>query len=98
MDHQIGIWFLLISLFFPRFALFFWWITGNLPYNTTPLWADVICSIFLPRVLILVYIYDIQQVSMWFCIHLVTLFISWGWHLTQTQQNWDKLNEAIKKL
>lgn len=78
MTHEIGIWFLLLSLFLPRFTLFFWWVTGNLPYNTTPLWADVLGGILVPRILILVYIYDIQGMSTWFGIHLVALFIAWG--------------------
>jgi hypothetical protein len=77
MEHEIGIWFLLLSLFVPRFTLFFWWLTGNLPYNTTPLFADVICSMFLPRVLILVYIYGCQGMSPWFYIHLVALCVAW---------------------
>jgi hypothetical protein len=76
-NHEIGIWFLLISIFIPRFTLFFWWITGNLPYNTTPFAADVVCSIFLPRVLILVYIYGCQGMSPWFWIHLVALGVAW---------------------
>lgn len=88
--HEIGIWFLLISLIFPRFTLFFWWLTGNLPYNTTPLAADVICSILLPRVLILIYIYGCQGMSPWFWIHLIALGIAWianaTYYITKTNK------------
>lgn len=79
--HSIGIWFLLLSLFFPRLVLFFWWLTENLPYNTTPLLVDFFAAIFIPRVLILVYIYSIQGFSAWFWIHFVFLFwvfLCWG--------------------
>ncbi len=75
--HEIGIWFLLLSLILPRATLFFWWMTGNLPYHTTPFLASAIWSIFIPRILILVYIYGCQGLSPWFWIHLVAMFISW---------------------
>jgi len=97
MEHEIGIWFLLLSLFVPRFTLFFWWLTGNLPYNTTPLLADVICSIFLPRILILVYIHGCQGMSPWFWIHLVALFIAWGYNLLHAQENWEELQKMANQ-
>jgi hypothetical protein len=76
-QHEIGIWFLLLSLFLPRTVLLFWWITGNLPYNTTPFLADLFASIFVPRVLIVVWIYDIQGMSAWFWVHLAMLCFVW---------------------
>ena len=96
MENEIGIWFLLLGLFVPRFVLFFWWITGNLPYNTTPLLADVLCSVFIPRVLILVYIYGIQGMSEWFWIHLVAMFIAWGYNILNFQSNMEKLQKLMK--
>ena len=95
MEHEIGIWFLLISLFIPRFTLLFWWLTGNLPYNETPLIADVLCSVFLPRVLILVYIYSIQGFSPWFWIHLVVMMLAWIWNAANFSKNMEKFQEAI---
>ncbi len=90
MEHDIGIWFLLLSLFFPRFVLFFWWLTNNLPYNTTPFAADVICSIFLPRILILVYIYGCMGFSPWFWIHFVAMIIAYVWHFSNFDENMKK--------
>jgi hypothetical protein len=58
--------------------LFFWWITGNLPFNTTPLFVDIVTSILLPRILILVWIYQSMGICAWFWIHLVTMFVTWG--------------------
>jgi len=77
MYHDIGIWFLLLSLFLPRVSLLFWWLNGNLPYNTTPLVADFFGAVFVPRILILVYIHQNQGVSEWFWIHFVALLIAW---------------------
>ena len=76
--QEIGIWFLIVSLILPRFTLFFWWVTGNLPLNTTPFLADLAASIFLPRVLILVWIHNLQGMSTWFWIHLVVMIVVWG--------------------
>lgn len=95
MENDIGIWFLLLSLFLPRFVLFFWWITGNLPYNTTPLLADVLCSMFLPRILILVWIYDIQGFSNWFWIHLVALFVAWVYNISHAKENIEKFQNVM---
>lgn len=96
--HEIGIWFLLLSLFIPRFVLFFWWITGNLPWNDTPLWADVLCSVFIPRVLILVYIYGCQGFSPWFWIHLAALAVAWTWNALHFEQNVENFKAAMDKL
>lgn len=93
MTNEIGIWFLLLSLFVPRFVLFFWWLTGNLPFNTTPLLADVACSIFLPRILVLVFIYQNQGTSEWFYIHIVALIIAWTYNLLNFGKNLEKLQK-----
>jgi len=74
--HEIGTWFLLVSLVLPRFTLLFWWLFGNLPYNETPFAVDFFTAIFLPRILIMVYIYDLMGFSPWFWIHMVGLAIS----------------------
>jgi hypothetical protein len=92
--HEIGIWFLLLTLFVPRSVLFFWWVTGNLPFNTTPFFADVLCAIFLPRVLVLVYIYQNMGMGPWFYIHLIALIIAWGYNLLNFESNMEKLKKA----
>jgi len=75
MQHEIGIWFLLLSLFVPRIVLFFWWVTGNLPVNTTPFIADLFASIFVPRILIMVWIYQSMGPCAWFWVHLVVAIL-----------------------
>lgn len=75
--HEIATWFLVFSLLLPRPTLLICWLFGVLPYNTTPFIIDVFTSIFVPRVLILVWIYDIQGLSMWFFAHLVVGGVVW---------------------
>ena len=94
MENDIGIWFLLLSLFLPRVVLFFWWLTGNLPFNTTPLVADVLCAVLLPRILILVYIHGLQGLSPWFWIHIVAMFIAWGWNLLNHEKNMERIEKV----
>lgn len=96
MEYEIGTAFLLISLFFPRFVLFFWWITNNLPFNTTPLWGDVLLSIFLPRVLICWWIHDIQGMSGWFWIHLVAAILSFSYHILNYSKNKEEAEQKWK--
>jgi len=94
MDYEIGSMFLILGLFIPRFVLFFWWITENLPYNTTPLWGDAILAVFLPRALFCVWIYDIQGTSGWFWIHLICAIISFGYHV----MTYPARHQQIKKM
>ena len=97
MEHEMGIWFLLLSLFIPRLVLFFWWVNGILPWNDTPLWADVLCGIFFPRILILVYIYGCQGLSPWFWIHLVALVIAWAFNIANFEKNMEKIQEMTNR-
>lgn len=78
ITSEFGIWFLLLSLFVPRITIFFWWICGALPPHTTPFVANMFASFFVPRILILVWIYGTMGFNAWFWIHLVALFIAWG--------------------
>ena len=98
MDYEIGSMFLIIGLFFPRTVLFFWWLTENLPFNTTPLWGDFLLSIFLPRVLFCIWIYDIQGTSNWFWVHLICAIISFGYNSIQFPTNFVKSKELLEKL
>lgn len=81
MENEIGIWFLLLGLIAPRFTLFFWWITGNLPVNDVPFVGDFFATLLVPRILILVYIYGIQGMSAWFVIHLAVMALSWIFYM-----------------
>lgn len=72
--------FLLFSLFFPRItmlvALFF--NPAAYPANSVPQIADILLGIFLPRVLILIYIYqNMGYENIWFVAHLVVAILAY---------------------
>lgn len=72
--------FLLFSLFFPRVVLLvFLFLYPNLyPANAVPQWADIALGIFLPRVLILIYIYqNMGADNVWFVAHLVVAVLAY---------------------
>jgi hypothetical protein len=76
----MDIYFLVISLFFPRIVLLFCLLLspGAYPHNTVPEWADLVLGIFVPRILILIYIYqNLGYDNIWFVIHLVVMLIAY---------------------
>ena len=85
-ESDIQTWFLFFSLFFPRICLFFAWIGGNLPHNNTPFIVDFLCSIFVPRILIMFYIVDNLGFGPWFYLHLFFLIFTWGTCAVRSQQ------------
>jgi hypothetical protein len=48
------------------------------PANAVPQWADILLGIFMPRVLILIYIYqDLGADNVWFVAHLVVMILAY---------------------
>ena len=77
---MLDIYFLTLSLFFPRIVLLVLILLyPNLyPPNTVPQWADIILGIFAPRILILIYIYqNMGYNNIWFVIHLVVMILAY---------------------
>jgi hypothetical protein len=77
---EINFYFLLFSLFCPRLVmLVFFLIYPHLyPQNTVPQLADLLLGIFVPRVLILIYIYqNMGANNVWFIAHLVVMLIAY---------------------
>ena len=63
------VWFLVLSLFFPRIALLAdWWQNGPMPFIQP---FSALTWIVVPRVLVLIMIFTDQGFSTWFWIHLV---------------------------
>jgi hypothetical protein len=77
MEHDIGFWFLLFGLFFPRLTLFISWCMGVIPHNTVPFLGEVIGSIFMPRILFMMYIVSIQGFSIWFFVYFAVAIVSY---------------------
>jgi hypothetical protein len=74
--HALPIWFLVLSLFLPRVALFVAWYEHWYLVVAQP-WAAVLWVV-LPRVLVLILIHAHQGFSNWFWLHLVAALIVWG--------------------
>jgi hypothetical protein len=77
---ELNIYFLIFSLFFPRVVLLILFLLypGLYPANTVPQWADLLLGIFLPRVLVLIYIYENMGANnVWFIAHLVVMILAY---------------------
>jgi hypothetical protein len=70
--------FLVLSLFVPRITLVLFFFMHSIPYNNVPLIGDAILAIFLPRVLILIYVVEnFGTDSPWFWIHLAAAVLTY---------------------
>lgn len=76
----MDIYFLIFSLFFPRIVLlvFILLYPQLYPANAVPQWGDILLGIFMPRVLILIYIYqNLGADNIWFVAHLVVMILAY---------------------
>jgi hypothetical protein len=77
---EINFYFLLFSLFFPRIVMliFFLLYPQLYPANSVPQLADLLLGIFVPRVLILIYIYqNMGANNIWFLAHLIVMLMAY---------------------
>ncbi len=82
--------FLLFSLFFPRIVLLVYFLMERFPQNTLPLWLDGVLGLFVPRILILIFIYqNMGTNNIWFIAHLVVLILTYFTGGTRTVK-WKK--------
>lgn len=71
--------FLVLTIFFPRIVLLVYYMQGWMPANTLPFWGDAVMVFFIPRVLVLLYIYQNLGVeSGWFWLHVVALILCYA--------------------
>ncbi len=78
MEHSIQTWLLVLTLFLPRISLFIAYLINQIPFNSVPFIGDLLLFVFLPRVLMLIYIVDnLGTSSPWFWIHLVVAIVVW---------------------
>lgn len=71
------LWFLVLSLFLPRVALFIGWFDGW-SFGVQPPLAALLLWAFLPRVLVLISVYSLQGVGLWFFLHLLAAVMAWS--------------------
>jgi hypothetical protein len=85
--HFLPLWFLVLSLFLPRLALFCAWFQ-QWTFPIVPI-GSILLWIFLPRVLVLIFIYLSQGISLWFLVHLVVALLVWsgGTHRVRRYRN-----------
>jgi hypothetical protein len=77
-SHAITTWFLVLGLFLPRVTLVAAYLTHTMPPNNVPFLLDVLGAVFLPRVLICVYIAFNMGYNEWFWIHLIVALVVYG--------------------
>jgi hypothetical protein len=77
-SHGIATWFLVLGLFLPRVTLIAAYLTDSMPPNNVPFILDVVGAVFLPRVLICIYIAFNMGYNEWFWLHLVVALIVYG--------------------
>jgi len=73
--------FLIFSLFFPRAVLLIYLLLfpAAYPANVVPQWADIVIGVLMPRVLILIYIYQNMGVeNVWFIAHLIVAILAYS--------------------
>ena len=76
---MIPLWWLVLSLIFPRITLIFSYFHHTLPpHHGIPDWGGLILWVILPRVLVLIYIYQNLGIGLWFFIHAFVALCVWG--------------------
>jgi hypothetical protein len=77
-SQSIDTWFLVLGLFLPRVTLVAAYLTHTVPPNNVPFILDVLGAIFLPRVLICIYIAFNMGYNEWFWLHLIVALGIYG--------------------
>lgn len=79
-QHNIPLWFMVLSLFLPRICMVIAWLGHSMVQFIPPTLniIPVIVALLIPRVLILFWIYQDQGITIWFLIHLIALLVAWG--------------------
>lgn len=88
--NEIATWFLVLTLFFPRIGLLIAWNTGDIPFNTIPFWGDFFMAVFIPRILILIYIITNMGFGGWAIAHLILCVMSFSAHIFRTTMKQSK--------
>jgi hypothetical protein len=73
--YDLPTWFLVVSMFFPRLALFIEWYIETGHHFPFPQPFAGAAWFFVPRIMILVMIATVMGIGTWFWIHLVVAVI-----------------------
>ncbi len=67
--EQLPLWFLIVAIFLPRIALLIGYVADDLvPYHLHG-WMPPILGVFLPRILVIVLIFQDRGMSGWLLVH-----------------------------
>lgn len=77
-SQSISTWFLVLGLFLPRVTLVAAYLTHTVPHNNVPFIFDALGAVFLPRVLICIYIAFNMGYNEWFWLHLIVALVVYG--------------------
>jgi len=76
--HLLPLWFLVLTLFFPRIGLLLLWLqTNRLPFHLNGL-VSLVFAILLPRLLVLYMVYLDLGIGLWFILHLIAALLTYG--------------------
>lgn len=78
--HSIPLWFLILSLFLPRLCIFVAWLQHSMIHFIPSAVGliPIILWVIVPRILILLWIYQDQGITIWFLLHVIALLCAWG--------------------
>lgn len=66
-----------------------YFLQGWFPANAVPTWADIFLGAFIPRVLVLIYIYqNMGYENIWFAAHLLVLILMYFGGGKGTHKRW----------
>ena len=72
--------FLLFTLFFPRLVMlvYIFFYPHLFPVNSVPQWAELALGIFVPRILVLIFIYqNMGYNNIWFVAHFIVMLMTY---------------------
>jgi hypothetical protein len=89
--HDIAIWLLVITLIFPRIGLLIAWFSHQIPANNIPFIGDAFLAVFLPRLLMVIYIAGCMGTGNgWFWAHLIGFILAALFNIGRTMQVMEK--------
>ena len=71
--YHLPLWFLLLSLFFPRVSLLIAYFADTLTVFSLTTWVSPILGVFIPRALVLILIFQDRGMSPWLLVHAFTM-------------------------
>jgi hypothetical protein len=79
-QHNIPLWFMVLSLFLPRICMVIAWFQHSMTQFIPPTLSliPVIVALLVPRLLILIWIYQDQGITIWFLLHVIALLVAWS--------------------